>query len=388
VVVTSVAGRMISSEVAELQEDLARIFGLAPSEVASGFIYDATGPVCPLFLFGELREHDTVRELIVLPRDQLRISYAPCAPKEYATCVPWGDLVSVEGDRALALSELLFGDLIRFGNCNVKLDAPRASMMDKAFEATSEFMQLPTDVKYDCYFEAPRCPNRKYAGYARQEPREFFQLRRTPDMASVWPSKKGAQMFESAMTDAFMCLETLTRRILELLAPKLGKSPQDLLALCEPTTPNLNCSEGSIGANVFRAYRIMRPPTASLPGLSAAATGLHADLGLLTACPRANIPGLTVLDQKAARWVEIEGGLEAADVSIMAGETLAAICHGAIRPVIHFVDEVQVGQPRFSMPFFLRARPEAMVDSNTTVHAFIEGSMMVNRPWGKANGDY
>ena len=47
------------------------------------------------------------------------------------------------------------------------------------------------------------------------------------------------------------------------------------------------------------------------------------------------------------------------ELIVFAGETLAFLTGGRIRAPVHYVDERFPGKPRISMPFFLRAKPEA-----------------------------
>jgi isopenicillin N synthase-like dioxygenase len=59
----------------------------------------------------------------------------------------------------------------------------------------------------------------------------------------------------------------------------------------------------------MRVYRYLRPPAAAgapAPGLWAAATGAHCDVGLLTVAPLATVPGLVLLSPCGERWVGVE----------------------------------------------------------------------------------
>lgn len=47
----------------------------------------------------------------------------------------------------------------------------------------------------------------------------------------------------------------------------------------------------SAGASVLRVYQYLRDANSPLPGLRQPATGLHADMGLLTVSPHSNLPG-------------------------------------------------------------------------------------------------
>jgi len=66
-------------------------------------------------------------------------------------------------------AKILVGDLQRFGYAKVSLDQPDyMKTVNEAYDWIARFMDLPTDTKYRSFYERPDCPNRKYAGFARQ----------------------------------------------------------------------------------------------------------------------------------------------------------------------------------------------------------------------------
>jgi len=71
-------------------------------------------------------------------------------------------------------------------------------------------------------------------------------------------------------------------------------------------------------------------------------------------------------------------------VVVMCGETLGRLSRGRVRAPLHYVDERVMGQARISMPFFLRARPDAKLgDEDMTVGQLMEEIVLTNRPWIK-----
>ena len=158
-----------------------------------------------------------------------------------------------------------------------------------------------------------------------------------------------------------------------------------------PASPAFS-DDDAVGAEVMRVYRYLRRPGGPAPGIAHAATGLHVDMGLLTLSPAATLPGLALLHPSGGRWVDAEAGARAGHYFAFAGECLPRLVALSKRPTapagaagpasvspcehcllaatapvpppqlrapLHFVDERYCGTPRFSFPFFLRARPDA-----------------------------
>ena len=66
----------------------------------------------------------------------------------------------------------------------------------------------------------------------------------------------------------------------------------------------------------------------------------------------------------------------------MCGETLARLTKGRVRAPLHYVEERDIGKPRYSMPFFVRGRPAAkLLDENVSIANFMEEVVTTARPW-------
>ena len=79
-------------------------------------------------------------------------------------------------------------------------------------------------------------------------------------------------------------------------------------------------------ADVLSALcQYLRAKDAPAPGLSDPATGVHADMGLLTLSPAANLPGLVVLASDGSAWFDVETPEEAGPaVSVSAHDSFAS----------------------------------------------------------------
>jgi hypothetical protein len=202
--------------------------------------------------------------------------------------------------------------------------------------------------------------------------------------------------------------------------------------------PSTDPSE-RVGSEVMRVYRYLRAPGGPPPGIAGAATALHCDMGLLTVSPASTLPELALLHPSGSRWLDVEVGAQAGHYYAFVGECLprlvalarksaaegglaegsalraaplhpgccaacdreaeAAACAAAsaaapeardasgggggiqrgrraLRAPLHFVDERHVGFPRFSFPFFLRARPTAELRPGLTFGEFVHDTVL------------
>ena len=119
--------------------------------------------------------------------------------------------------------------------------------------------------------------------------------------AQLYPDVYGSDEFEDAASGMFDMLHELSVALLYVLAAGLGLERNAVSMLCDTPTPGPT----EFSSSVLRLYRYFggsRPE---------AACGVHADIGLLTLSPRADIPGLTVLDGTEHAWVDAEDGVDA-----------------------------------------------------------------------------
>jgi isopenicillin N synthase-like dioxygenase len=95
--------------------------------------------------------------------------------------------------------------------------------------------------------------------------------------------------------------------------------------------------------------------------------GVHADLGLVTLSPLASVPGLQMWNLERMVWADVEESATPLYFSVFAGETLGLLTHGVISAPLHRVPPICVGaeaERRMSMPYFLRAKPDACLNPN------------------------
>uniref|UniRef100_A0A7S2RRG0 Isopenicillin N synthase-like Fe(2+) 2OG dioxygenase domain-containing protein n=1 Tax=Mucochytrium quahogii TaxID=96639 RepID=A0A7S2RRG0_9STRA len=236
----------------------------------------------------------------------------------------------------------------------------------------------------------------RFTGFIQSRLRSFWQMRK-PRMDVEWP----VPALETSLQLVTALLEDTEDRMLVNELPALSLWVFELFERISNVCLSRMLSFMDIDVNAFVL------PENKVPekyGSSVMRTyiysackncGIHADLGLLTIAPRATVPGLHVFDSIKSRWENLDHQLDENQVCIFAGETLAKITNGAIRPTLHavFEDGNSANLPanremRMSMPFFQRWNPETVLscnestdESKLTVGEFTMNELYDNRWW-------
>jgi isopenicillin N synthase-like dioxygenase len=285
-------------------------------------------------------------------------------------------------------------------------DAP--SVVDAAFAAAAAFFERLGAEKARARWRSGAL--RKHAGFRREGPRELFAVRADEGGGD------GAGWPEAEWRALFRLQRALARDLFALLAAGAGAcggvGAGGLAALFGEdgggAPPALPAAAGAIAAaegcaDVLRVYRYLRAVSEGAPGLRAAATGAHTDVGLLTLAPLSTVPGLVSLSPCGGHWVDVEGGEEArrarappatrrfvAFLGEAGARALAEAARGGaaeapqaqpLRAPVHFVLEREGGAPRFSAPFFLRAPQHAELAPGMSNGAFLMA--LAQRPWAR-----
>eukprot|EP00455_Lapot_gusevi_P025026 TRINITY_DN2620_c0_g1_i2.p1 TRINITY_DN2620_c0_g1~~TRINITY_DN2620_c0_g1_i2.p1 ORF type:complete len:439 (-),score=41.54 TRINITY_DN2620_c0_g1_i2:18-1334(-) len=393
---------------------LCRQLDLGPDQLVTGFYIDSSSPLCPLFLAPAIRKPDT-HQVVVLPASQYILYRGPAPAPQEVLEVPLLELVAadpwfgVEADTKVAppllgqdlqdartqIQERVMAAMRDLGFLRVVITANEQEVINQAWQAAASFFEQPMDIKRGFASHDPQL--KKIFGFSAQKAREFFQVRRSEvsqkQLERVWPDRV-CPHFSQRLIAVFQLLDRIARILYRIVCHQIGIDIHWAMQLLD----QIPDSEGVLspvspqpprpGADVMRLYRYLRPKSDPLPGLSRAATGLHADMGMITASPRGSLPGLVTLHPNCTQWIDAETSANETHISLFAGETLSKLCDGQIRPVLHFVDERFNGTPRFSVPFFLRGRPDAFIKENLTVANFVENTVMAERPWGAGRTDY
>jgi isopenicillin N synthase-like dioxygenase len=360
------------------------------------FIIDeeAGGPVCPPHLFepyiakvSTLTKNAPSLRVLALPSSDtlagltLGHSSIPQDPGRSIQDVEIINAAETLGSpSSLSLSFEIIKLLLREGF--IRIDSGDLNLVASSFHKANDFFALPLEVKKS----KARTVNvvksetemvQRHVGFRQEGFREFFALRRqdnSEDIPSEW-------------IRLFSFQETLSEKLFVLIAQGLGLSKSSVDHLFDKHDTCANSS-------VMRMYRYLRPSSSKPPGLFGASTGAHTDAGLLTVSPASNSPGLVVLSPDGSRWISVEGETlpknaqryyaflgEQGSRFLKDATSTNTVIKFVLRPPVHFVDEREFGEPRFSAPFFLRAPLYSNLakDSSLTAEAFL-GSLYL-RPW-------
>jgi len=178
--------------------------------------------------------------------------------------------------------------------------------------------------------------------------KEFFAVR---DGADFWPYN--LDEFETIISKSFSCLETLSKRVLAILAVNLEIPPSIFLELCD-----FEANKGKQLSNSF--MHVFKYHVNEDNNLRCIA---HTDSGLVTLIPCYGAsPGLELLDWRDSNFKSVESGRSFKYIAVLIGETLARLTCFHYQATVHKV--VKVDKVRYSLPFQLRARVEAIIDSS------------------------
>lgn len=168
-----------------------------------------------------------------------------------------------------------------------------------------------------------------------------------------WPSS--LPEFKEIMLKNFSFFSELGRFCLSLLASELGVLPSQFLNLLDSDPLSLDTFSNSL-LTIYQYYSNVNESVA-----------IHKDIGLLTFVPCAQVPGLQVLDYEYLKWIEIEKiANPKTDIIVFNSECLERLTAQYYSACIHRVmSELNIEQRRSSMVFKVRARPDAILDTQS-----------------------
>ncbi|KAJ8559072.1 hypothetical protein ON010_g8377 [Phytophthora cinnamomi] len=284
-----------------------------------------------------------------------------------------------------------------YGFARLEITPDQAKIPQIAFERRKNGGEDAEDNPSDSlYTSHPVVSRGRRVGFSSDRIREYMQLR-LPIAASgtPWPPV----YFQDGGENEELANELLT--LLELLD---DMSRSCMKAVCEV----LNIDERWVFEELLddrtRASKTCERPrdTHYQYGASGPAEvnpndnscGVHADLGLVTVSPLATVPGLQMWNLERMLWADVEESATPLQFSVFAGETLGLLTHGVISAPLHRVPPICVeteAERRMSMPYFLRAKPEACLNPKAptaeqiTCRDFMEDVVFKKRPWRREN---
>ncbi|MBX2988475.1 MAG: isopenicillin N synthase family oxygenase [Bdellovibrionaceae bacterium] len=234
------------------------------------------------------------------------------------------------------------------------------ALFDRGYEILERVFRMPTEAKLK-YVPPSGDGQRGYTPFGREHAKdspvmdlkEFWHVGRElpadhPDKAhqpdNIWPQE--APEFRPLFLSLFEQLEKAGAVMLEALTGPL-KVEKDFFAKMIHN-----------GSSVFRLLHYPPIPEGTDPRCLRAAP--HEDINFITILPAATSAGLQLKDRDG-RWLDVNA--ENGTLIVDAGDMLARLTNDVIPSTTHQVvnSPGAVSKSRYSMPFFMHPRPDAML---------------------------
>ncbi len=251
-----------------------------------------------------------------------------------------------DGGARVAARKRLCQNLRTHGFCLVK--APRAlrvgSTVERVYENARVFFRLPTERK-----DASRCPTEH--GYLNPEGNyQCFQVKSRHGDGFAWPG----QGFQAAFVAAYALLEQVALTCFDVCAEDLGCDPSRLRSLLDVGAPHevpartaMRCIEYSRAEETQNEYAD------------------HTDLSFVTVAPRGSCAALRVRDMLSLKEVDVEQAMGPETLLVFCGDLMARLTGNSFPAAMHRPVGAWEGadtDSRYSLPFFLRGRSDAVLD--------------------------
>lgn len=267
------------------------------------------------------------------------------------------DLLGVNRDKTI---QLLGDAFIKYGFVRIKnYDIPK-KLIDDAFQQSKGFFELNSETK-DSYCikggQGQRGYTPKLQEVAKGENipdlKEFWHVGRELDEGekysnlypkNVWP--KEMDNFRPTILSIYNALDQISVLILEALAIYLGEEKNRLTSIADG------------GNSILRLLHY--PPLNSFERTEGAIrAAAHGDINLITLLMSASTSGLELLTREG-EWIPVLNGPD--EIIADAGDMLERITNKRIPATIHrVVNPDNSNTPRYSMPFFVHPRPDAVL---------------------------
>lgn len=283
------------------------------------------------------------------------------------------DLEEVARAPAGAAGRALADALHERGWAVLRLGRDGAARVRGAYDATRAFMCRPL---------AERRSHKDLLDNGYQEVGdllEAFQVKagQTPDFK--WPTSPPSM--REALVDCYATLQRAGQATLVACAQRLGGDAPARLAelLDNPAATQVKANE--LSATAVRVCHYSRLDVKD----SDDELSDHTDISLLTVAPRGTRPALLVKCLRTGDYLDVEAELGADEAVVFAGDMLACATANFFPAVLHRpCADTMRGESgpgvahRLSMPFFMRARPQAVL------HAPALRSPALDGPYARA----
>lgn len=294
--------------------------------------------------------------------------------------------------------------MLSYGYAVISVNDAAANTILKAYDSLLRFHSYLSPMDKKKTFQ--RFDGDRFIGWTRDSSREWIQMRErkhnngTTDVPLGWPDIFPEEQRRD-LTDAVHLVTSAAEDIFEEIGVLLGLGSRAYLRdLCMATCRQGSNGEGNeakVGSSVCRQFIYLDkptpttttpcpPPTPTPPNpncttvranlIPAAASGCHADMGIITLSPCSTIPALNLLHPATHEMLYPEENLGPNEWILFAGESLSFLSGGTIQAPLHSVPYIdrttlrkKIGDGpgtelsempplRRSMPLFLRADPD------------------------------
>ena len=265
-----------------------------------------------------------------------------------------------DGDEASKadFAEALYEGFKYFGFIILRDHGIGEDLLNNAYDLSEQYFSLPVDEKMKC--DSGAGGQRGYTAFGREHAKdsshadlkEFWHVGREFDAeddlakvypANMWPENPAA--FKQTFIDLYSSLEEVGHVMLEALAPSLKLDQKYFRGLAKD------------GNSILRLLHY--PPIPDNAEEGAVRAAAHEDINLITLLVAASTSGLELLDRDG-KWLPVEGSKNA--VIVDAGDMLARITNNHIPATTHrVVNPTGPNISRYSMPFFMHPRSDAML---------------------------
>lgn len=254
----------------------------------------------------------------------------------------------------------LFIGLKQYGFIILKDHPVDVKLLNKAYEYSKKFFELPENVKRSYADKNGTAGQRGYTPFGKEHAKdakvpdlkEFWHVGRELHAThrlkeffpnNVWPNE--LPEFKPIFQTLFQALDDTGRIMLEALTGPLEVEKDYFARMTEN------------GSSILRLLHYPPiPATADPRSIRAAA---HEDINLITLLVSASASGLQLLDRKG-QWLDIDSDPE--NIIVDSGDMLARITNDVIPATTHrVVNPEGPNLSRYSMPFFMHPNPDAVL---------------------------
>lgn len=262
------------------------------------------------------------------------------------------DFLSKDKNKRDKFIKDLYNSVEAFGFVVLKNHTIKKPLLKKAYEIQEKLFSLPEDVKssYDIKdggkrgYTAFGTENAK--GQKVKDLKEFWHVGREELLPNVWPKEMIMYGFKNTFTKIYDELENVGFIVLEALAEGIGLDKNHLKDM------------GKNGNSILRLLHY--PPIDKDADPNAERAKAHTDINLITILVAGTESGLE-LQTKNGEWIPVEAEQDSIVVNI--GDMFSRMTNDKLPSTVHRVvnSPNSKNKSRYSMPFFLHARPEVLL---------------------------